>query len=312
MPEVIKIHNHEIHLGENKAIDLVIAKLPTHTKIDIPVYIYRAKEDGPVLLLTAGIHGDEINGIETVRQIIADKEIKLKRGTVICIPCVNIFGFLNKSRDLPDGRDLNRCFPGSKNGSLASRLAYAITEHILPVIDYGIDLHTAAIHRTNYPHIRCNFESEKDLAFAKAFGADFILNSDFREKSLRKVAYELGKPVIVLEAGEALRLRKYAVREGKKGIIRAMQYLDMIPQTEPMKESKILKDSSWVRAKNAGLFRTFVQPGAYVKKDDLLASLSDPFGQVETEVRAPQNGYVIGLTLLPVINAGDALIHLAE
>lgn len=307
----VVIAGHEIEPGEFKEIDINIARLPSHTQIDTPIYVSRSEADGPVLALTAGMHGDEINGMEIVRRILEEGLHKVKRGTIVCMPITNVYGFLNFSRDVPDGKDVNRSFPGSKNGSLASRVAYNLTHQIIPFIDYGIDFHTGGAMRTNYPQVRAMLNDAKNQELAEAFCAPFTIDSPFRPNSLRKEASKKGKNFIVYEAGESLRFDQYGIEEGIAGTLRLMKHLKMIDDApQPQEENRIIWSSSWVRAKHAGLFQPAIQCGQLVHKGNHVGTITDPFGEFKEKVKAPETGYVIGLNNSPVVNAGDALMHL--
>jgi uncharacterized protein len=308
---IIKIADQEIRPGEFKEIKINIARLPSHTIIDTPIYVSRGLEDGPVLALMAGMHGDEINGLEIVRRVLDGSLHQPKRGTVLCMPIVNVYGFLNFSRDVPDGKDVNRSFPGSKNGSLASRVAWHVTHDIIPHIDFGIDFHTGGAMRTNYPQVRAMLSNEKNLELAQAFNAPFTLDAPFRPSSLRKEASKKGKNIIVYEGGESLRFDQHAIEEGIAGTLRLMKHLNMIDWAPEAKaESKIIWSSTWVRAKHAGLFQSLVHSGQLVHKGEWIGTITDPFGEFKEKVLAPETAYVIGLNNIPVINAGDALMHL--
>jgi hypothetical protein len=307
----VKIAGKEIRPGEFKEININIARLPSHTQIETPIYVSRSKEDGPILALMAGMHGDEINGMEIVRRIIDGGLHQPKRGTVVCIPIINVYGFLNFSRDVPDGKDVNRSFPGSKSGSLASRVAYHITHEVIPFIDVGIDFHTGGAMRTNYPQVRAMLDDEKNLALATAFSAPFTLDSPFRPSSLRKEASKKGKNIIVYEAGESLRFDQQAIEEGIAGTLRLMKHLNMIDWApEPKEQNRIIWSTSWLRAKHAGLFQSTVACGQLVHKGEWVGTITDPFGEFKEQVIARETGYVIGLNNIPVVNAGDALMHL--
>lgn len=307
----VKIANHEIKPGEFKEIDINIARLPSHTQIDTPIYVSRGLEDGPVLALMAGMHGDEINGLEIVRRILDSDLHRPKRGTVVCMPIVNVYGFLNFSRDVPDGKDVNRSFPGSKNGSLASRVAYHLTHDIIPYIDYGVDFHTGGAMRTNYPQVRAVLANEKNVELADAFCAPFTLDAPFRPNSLRKEASKKGKNIIVYEGGESLRFDQQAIEEGIAGTLRLMKHLKMIDWApEPKEKNRVIWSTSWIRAKYAGLFQSTIQCGQLVHKGEWIGTITDPFGEFKQKVLATATAYVIGLNNSPVINAGDALVHL--
>ncbi len=307
----VVIAGHEIQPGEFKEIDINIARLPSHTQIDTPIYVSRSEEDGPVLALTAGMHGDEINGMEIVRRILEEGLHKVKRGTVVCMPITNVYGFLNFSRDVPDGKDVNRSFPGNKNGSLASRVAYNLTHQIIPFVDYGIDFHTGGAMRTNYPQVRAMLNNTRNQELAEAFCAPFTIDSPFRPNSLRKEASKKGKNFIVYEAGESLRFDQAGIEEGIAGTLRLMKHLKMIDEApKPKEENRIIWSSSWVRARHAGLFQPAIQCGQLVHKGDHVGTITDPFGEFKEKVKALETAYVIGLNNIPVVNAGDALMHL--
>lgn len=307
----LSIAGQEIRPGEFKEIDINIARLPSHTQIDTPIYVSRGLEDGPVLALMAGMHGDEINGMEIVRRILDARLNQPKRGTVICMPIVNIYGFLNYSRDVPDGKDINRAFPGSRNGSLASRVAYHLMKEVIPFIDYGIDFHTGGAMRANYPQVRAVLRDPRNMELALAFSAPFTIDSPFRPNSLRKEASRLGKNIIVYEGGESLRFDNHAIEEGIAGTLRFMKYLKMIDwASDPREQNRVIWNTSWVRARHAGLFQSNVACGQLVHKGEWVGTITDPFGEFKEQIVAPETGYVVGLNNIPVVNAGDALMHL--
>jgi uncharacterized protein len=305
------IAGQEIRPGEFKEIDINIARLPSHTVIDTPIYVSRGYEDGPVLALTAGMHGDEINGMEIVRRLLDSGLNQPKRGVTVCMPIVNVYGFLNYSREVPDGKDINRSFPGTKNGSLASRVAYHLMNEVIPFIDVGIDFHTGGAMRANYPQVRAVLSNEKNVELAKAFSAPFTIDSGFRPNSLRKEAARKGKNIIVYEGGESLRFDQHAIEEGVSGTLRLMKHLEMIDWApDPTEENKMIWSTTWIRSKNAGLFQSNVKCGQLVHKGEWVGTITDPFGEFKEQIRANETGYVIGLNNIPVINAGDALMHI--
>ena len=306
----VTIAGCEIHPGEFKTIDINVARLPSHTQIDTPIYVSRGQDDGPVLALMAGMHGDEINGMEIVRRILDGGLHRPRRGTVVCMPIVNIYGFLNYSREVPDGKDINRSFPGSRSGSLASRVAYNVMKNVVPFIDYGIDFHTGGAMRTNYPQVRAVLADKKNAELASAFGAPFTIDAPFRPNSLRKEAAKRKKNIIVYEGGESLRFDLHAIEEGIGGTLRLMKHLGMIDWAPDAKENnRIIWSSTWVRAKYAGLFQSNVQSGQLVHRGEWIGTITDPFGEFKENVVAPETSYIIGLNNIPVINAGDALVH---
>ncbi|MFN3800234.1 succinylglutamate desuccinylase/aspartoacylase family protein [Belliella pelovolcani] len=311
MKEMV-INGVRIRPGQTVNIEIAIARLPTHTLIDLPVFIKRAKEDGPVVLISGGVHGDEINGIVAVKRMLEEDEITPSKGTVILIPLVNVYGFLSNSRTFPDGRDLNRSFPGSKKGSLASQIAFILTNEIIPLIDYGIDMHTGGRMLSNYPQIRVDYKDKKGVELAKAFGTHFILNSPHIDKSFRKEAYKKKKSILVYEGGESMRLDDFAVEEAVAGTKRMLHYLGMLEAAPEKKDLTMIAESSWLRAKISGIFMTSVQLGDHVKKGQILARISDPYGQVKVPIKCTTNGFIVGLNNNPVVNAGDALVHIGK
>ena len=307
----VTIANHEIKAGEFREININIARLPSHTLIDTPIYVSRSMKDGPVLALIAGMHGDELNGMEIVRRILDQGLHKVKRGTVVCMPVINVYGFLNYSREVPDGKDVNRSFPGRRTGSLASRVAYYLMHEVIPFIDCGIDYHTGGAMRANYPQVRALLRDDKNMELADAFCAPFTIDAPFRPNSLRKEASRKGKNIIVYEGGESLRFDSSAIEEGVAGTLRLMKHLGMIDSApEPKEQNKVIWNTSWIRAKHAGLFQPSVQCGQLVTRGQWVGTITDPFGEFKEEVKAFETGYVIGLNNGPVINAGDALMQL--
>ncbi len=312
MPETIVINGKSIDRGEKVLTKLVISKLPSGTVIEIPIYVFRSVHDGPVVLLMAGMHGDEVNGTEIIRRMLSKKMLYPLKGTIIAVPILNIYGFLNFSREVPDGKDVNRSFPGNRDGSLASRVAHRFMKDVMPYVDYGVDFHTGGSSRTNYPQIRCVMSNSKNEELAKAFSAPFILNAPYRQGSLRKEASKLNKSILVYETGESLRFDEFGIREGMEGTLRLLHHLGMLASAPAaQEETKVCMKDIWLRAKNAGLFRSQIKIGDYVKKNQVIGSITDPYGEMEVRLNAPSNGYVIGLNNMPVVNQGDALLHIA-
>lgn len=308
-----EINNTCIKPGENKTISLNSYELPTKTNIEIPVHFFRSNNPGPVVLFSAGMHGDETNGIEILRKLITREELhQLKCGSLIIIPVINIVSFLFGSRDLPDGRDLNRCFPGNKKGSLGARIAYDLMKKIIPLIDFGVDFHTGGSKINNYPQLRCVYNFPENLSIAEKFSAPLIIDSVYRDGTFRKEAAKQGKPILVFEGGESLRFDYGAINEGINGCLRLMKAYEMIDSDVPPNPSvKIVKDS-WVRAKISGLFHFNKANGSYVDEGELIGVLCNPYGEIEEKILAPYSGYLIGVNNQPVVNVGDALIHLGS
>lgn len=313
----IVIAGTEIIPGSRQQLALPVAKLYTHTELSITIKTVRSKREGPTLFVSAAIHGDEINGVEIVRRLLQHRSLRSLRGTLVTIPVVNVHGFLNNSRYLPDGRDLNRSFPGSPKSSLAGRIAHSFFNEVVAHCDYGIDLHTGARHRGNLPQIRADLQDERTRAMAEAFGAPVILHAKTRDGSLREVANDQKIPILLYEAGEALRFDELAIRAGVSGIINVMRQIGMLPasRSKRAKPTPMITDQSfWIRATGSGVLRALVPLGAFVKKGDVIAVISDPIGDSsgDVEICASDTGIVIGRTFLPLIYEGDALFHIAR
>jgi predicted deacylase len=314
----ITIGDSTIAPGERRVVNLPITMLYTHTPVTLPVQVINGRRAGPCLFVSAAVHGDELNGVEIARRLLGRSALRAVRGTLIVLPVVNVFGFIQHSRYLPDRRDLNRSFPGSRRGSLAARLAHIVVEEIVSRCTHGIDLHTGAVHRTNLPQIRANLNDEETLTLAKAFGVPVLLNSDLRDGSLRQIADEYGVKMLLYEAGEALRLDELSIRAGVRGILRVMRSLGMLSprkaaQADP--EPYVANASVWERASASGMMRSYARLGAYVKRGERLGVISDPsdlFDRTEYEVRAQVSGLVIGKSNIPLVNEGDAVFHIAR
>lgn len=312
----ITILGEEIAPGKKRMLNLDIARLHTYSKIEIPVIVERGREDGPVLLFTAGIHGNELNGVEIVRELLARKFTKPEKGMVISIPTLNIFGFINQTREFPDGKDLNRYFPGSSKGSLAGIFAHHMMNEILPHVDYCIDFHTGGARRFNSSQIRISKDDGELLELAKVFNPRFIVYAGQREKSFRQAAAQAGKKVLLFEGGKTHDFNHRITRRGVYGSIKLMQHLGMRDFTRELENMNhyapavIIRQSTWLRAKQGGLFRFFIKDGAKVKKGDIVGTISDPYGKYEYKIKIPADGHIIGLNHAPVVYKGDALLHL--
>jgi predicted deacylase len=314
VPELV-IGGERIAAGERREVGLRVAPTYTHDDLSITVQVVRGRRPGPVLFISAAVHGDEINGVEIIRRLLQHKAVTRLHGTLLAIPIVNVHGFLNQSRYLPDGRDLNRCFPGSAKGSLAGRVAHTFAEEIVSKCTHGIDLHTGARHRSNFPQIRADLDQEGARGMTEAFGVPLALNSKLRDGSLRECAGDMGIPVILYEAGEALRFDEVYIRAGVKGIINVMRHIGMLRASRrkrPVQAPVFSDQTTWVRAPESGVLRTLVPLGAKVEKGQVIAVVADPMGSTETGVEASHAGVVIGRTNLPLVYSGDALFHIAR
>ncbi len=310
----ITIYGETIAPGERRTLSLPVADLYTQTTVTMPVQVINGKHAGPRLFVSAAIHGDELNGVEIIRRLLKSRRLHYLRGTLIAIPIVNSFGLIHHSRYLPDRRDLNRSFPGSEGGSLAARLANLFMSEVVAHCTHGIDLHTGAHYRANLPQIRANLSDPETERLAQAFGVPVLLNSVLRDGSLREAAAEYGIPMLLYEAGEALRFDEFCIRAGVRGIIAVMMALDMLnPRGQPKAAMPyIAHASTWVRAPQSGILRNLTALGQWVKKGDVLGMIADPFGASEIPVLASVSGIIIGRSNLPLVNEGEALFHLAR
>lgn len=300
--------------GERRLVNLPLSALSNQTPMSVPVSVIHGRREGPTLFVSGAIHGDEVTGVAICRRLLASKALAVGAGTLLTVPIVNAFGFISHSRYLPDRRDLNRSFPGSGRGSLAAQLANLFLTEIVAPSDYGIDLHSAAIHRSNLPQIRVDSGDEASLELAKAFGAPIIVHSSLRAGSLRAAAGEKGVPVIVYEGGEGLRVDELSVNVGMRGVLRVLAHLGMLRRLRERDaaEPVVSTSSRWVRAEESGLFRPFLDIGDHVKAGDRIGLIADPYGEREIEIRASCSGMIIGRANIPAVNQGDALFHIAE
>lgn len=316
-----EIGGQQIPAGARALVDLPVSKLSNHTPITLPVHVVHGSEDGQTMFVSAAVHGDELNGVEIIRRVLHFVDPASLSGTLLCVPVVNAYGFIGRSRYLPDRRDLNRSFPGSPTGSLAARLANILLGEVIRRSHFGVDLHTAAVHRVNLPQIRADFAARpRCRELAEAFGAQVVLASPERDGSLRAAATQAEVDVVVYEGGEGLRFDEFAIKAGVEGIGRMMAARGLIelpgshielPAGELRRGPVFADASKWVRAPDGGVFRGARRIGQAVSEGDLLGWVANPYDDTEMEVRAPVRGIIIGATTLPIVNMGDALFHIA-
>ena len=313
--DILEILGEKVGLGESATVTFEVAKLHTRNTLDVPIIIERSKKAGPTVLITAGIHGDEINGVEIVRQIIAKGINKPKKGTIICVPVINVFGFLNMDRLFPDGRDLNRSFPGSANGSLASRVAHFVIKEIIPHVDFVMDFHTGGADRFNAAQVRIVKDGRKLKKLAQIFGAPFILYSKHLNKSFRSTCYKLGIPVLLFEGGKSFNIDNTITNTGVNGVKRVLNHLDMLSTkfkvSQPKKSIVFISESKWIRAKYSGMFNAAIKINSYVTKDEVIGHITDPYGSFNHFVKAPNDGYIFNINESPIIYQGDAIFHIS-
>jgi len=307
------IANTEILRGSRVTINLELPKL-YNTPTNLPIRIIRGKKDGPIVFVSAAIHGDELNGIEIIRRLRKLNILSKLKGTLILVPIVNVYGIMNLSRYLPDRRDLNRSFPGSIKGSLASRVAKTFFDEIVSRCDLGIDLHTASIHKSNLPQVRTNIDDEYTFNLARAFEAPVVLHSELRDGSLRSVAQDSGIPILLYEAGEALRFDEGCIRVGVKGIVNVLREMNMLPANnkKTSKVSIVTRNSNWIRTNESGMLRTIKALGDLVKKDEIIAFIDEPLGDDSFPISSPFDGVIIGKSEIPLVQEGDAIFHIGK
>lgn len=314
MRDDFELSGQVVKAGERRTIDIPLSRLADHTLMNLTTHVVHGKKDGPVMFVSAAIHGDEIIGVEITRRVASLKAMHRLCGTLILVPVVNTYGFIGLSRYLPDRRDLNRTFPGSDKGSLASQLAHTFMTQIVARAQYGLDLHSGAVHRENLPQVRADLDDPDVLALAEAFGASIMLNANLRDGSLRAAAKDLGCKILLFEAGEALRFDEVAIRVGVNGILGVLRHVGMLPPAKASRRIEpVRSDSShWLRAPIGGIMRAKKKLGDRVKKGEVVGLVSDPLGSGEEAVNARASGIVIGRTNLPVVNSGDGLFHVAQ
>jgi predicted deacylase len=299
--------------GERARIEIPLAEVPaTQLVMPMPIEVVNGTRTGPAIWISAVVHGDELNGVEIVRQVLGKIDVTDLRGTVIAVPIVNMFGFVLGSRYLPDRRDLNRSFPGSLKGSLAARLAHTFMSEVVAHCSHGIDLHTGSDHRRNLPQIRADLQDPEARQCALAFAAPVTIDAHTRDGSMRDAATRRGKHVLMYEGGEPQRFNRDAVSMGVRGVLSVLSHLDMIDaDPNQRRETVIAVGSQWLRARSSGLARLKVDLGEQVEKGQRLAYISDAFGADSRPIVAPKAGIIIGRAGNPVVRRGDALIHLA-
>ncbi|PRX37605.1 hypothetical protein SAMN05216257_101630 [Meinhardsimonia xiamenensis] len=312
--DAFEINGTSVAPGTRRTVEIPVGVLSDHTPVTMSVHVVHGRKPGPVIFVSAAIHGDEVIGVEIVRRLLNTRALRSLSGTLLVVPIVNTFGFHNRSRYLPDRRDLNRSFPGSPRGSMAARLAHRFMNEVVLRSSFGIDLHSAAIHRTNMPQLRITPDNDRLEELARAFAAPVLLHSNVREGSLRAAAAEAGVGILLYEAGEGLRFDEDSARFGVAGILRVMQALEMLPARLVPKAkapSVVCRRSVWHRAPMGGLFRARQAHGGVVKEGEILGVIADPLGETEATIRAAGDGIVIGRTTMPVVYEGEALVHVA-
>jgi len=312
MRDPFTIAGESIEAGATRRLELPVARLITQTQLHLPVIVVHGMEPGPVAWLSAAIHGDELNGTEIIRRVLAEIDPASFRGTLLAVPVVNVFGFLNQSRYLPDRRDLNRSFPGRSRGNLASRLAHLFTTEIVERAEFGIDLHTGSNQRTNLPQIRCDTEDERTRALAEAFAAPLTVHSRGARGTLRRAAARLGKPILLYEGGEPNRFDSFAIDYGIRGVVGVLRRAGMMPGTsEDVRPTTIVTETRWVRATRSGIVHLHVWLGDHVERRQQIGTLRGAYGERVGFLVAPRAGVVLGAATNPLVHQGEAVVHIA-
>lgn len=303
----------KIPAGESRDVDLIVSESYSSMNVKIQLHIQRALKNGPVVFITAALHGDEINGTGAIHQLVQDENFKLIKGGVILVPVLNLPAFERHSRYLPDRRDLNRSFPGSLDGSLASRMANTIFNEIIPRCNYGIDLHTASIRRTNYPTIRGDLTDPKVRMLAESFGSEIIINSKGPKGSFRREACIAGCPTIVMEGGEVWKVEPGIVETTVRGIKNVFRKLGMLDCPEESPDYQVIIDKSkWIRADRGGFLNFHIKPGDIIEKGQALATSTTLLGREQSTLYSPFNSVVMGMTSLPAISPGEPICNLGK
>ena len=299
--------------GRKAKLELPIARLMSGTPVALPVIVLHGREEGPTVWLSAAVHGDELSGVEIIRQVLAGLDPKSMSGTVLAVPVVNVHGFNTGDRYLPDRRDLNRSFPGSPRGSLAARIAHLLMTEVVGRCTLGIDFHTGSDRRTNLPQIRADLDDPGTLEFARTFAAPIAIHSRLRDGSLRQAATDAGATVLVYEGGEASRFDPAAISVGTAGTRRVFAELGIVPDGGPPPAETVLsRKTRWVRAHRSGILHLDTDLGARVDEGELIATIHDPFGKRLSRLTARAGGVVVGSTQAALVNQGDAVVHIAE
>lgn len=313
-PTVAEWNGMDVKPGTQKRLRLEVGESYTGLTVRLPLLVWRAPNPGPTVFISSSVHGDEINGTGTIRALMDEEaDLHLERGALVLLPVVNIMGFERHTRYMPDRRDLNRAFPGSETGSLTARLAHLLATEIIPRCDYGIDLHTAAVRRTNFPNVRADMNDPDCAELAKAFGCSVIVDGGGPEGSFRRCATSMGCPTIILEAGEVWKVERMYLETALRGIKNCLAHLEMIPdEREPGPDPWVVKSTHWVRAGAGGFLQFHVSPGEFVEKDQVIATNAGLLGREQEQILSPRTGVVIGMTTMPAVSPGDPIAHIAQ
>jgi hypothetical protein len=296
--------------GETRNVKLAVGESYSGMTVRIPIQIRRAVEAGPTVFITAALHGDEINGTGAIRQMIQDDQFQLIRGSVIFVPVMNLLAFDRHSRYLPDRRDLNRCFPGAKGGSLAARLAHQIFHEIVLRSDYGIDLHTASVRKTNYPNVRGDLGNPAVARIARAFGSEIVVSGKGPAGAFRREACRAGCPTIIMEGGEVWKVEPTIVESAVRGVKNVLRELEMLAGEPEFPENQIvIEKTRWIRAERGGFLQFHVMPGQVVEADQPLATNTNLLGRERSSLHAPFDGVIIGMTTLPAVSPGEPVCN---
>jgi len=312
-PSAIVVAGTMVSPGERREVSVPIGRLVTGELMTLPIMVVHGNEPGPTVWINGAIHGDEVGGVEIITRVLRWLQPATLHGTVLAVPVVNVHGFVTGDRYLPDRRDLNRSFPGSPSGSLAAQVAHLFMTEIVARASIGLDLHTGSDHRTNLPQIRADLDDPTTRLLAEVFGAPVMIHAKTRDGSLRHAATKTGATVLLYEAGEASRFDEEAIVTGVTGVLRVFAALGLVePVAGGAAPSRVARTTTWVRARRSGILHLGVEPGDYVTRRQQLATIDDTFGNRLAVVRSSIDGLVVGATRHPLVNRGDAMVHLAD
>jgi hypothetical protein len=306
----VQLLGKRISPGDKRRLFLRSSESFTGSDSELPVLVTRGATPGPTVCLIAGVHGDELNGIEIVRKVVEGLTPRRISGMVIAVPVANLHGFRRSSRYLPDRRDLNRFFPGSPTGSAASRIAYSLWNEVIRHCTSLIDLHTGSFHRTNLPQLRIDMTDPRSFALARGFASALIIHDPGQDGTLRRAARLAGIGAITYEAGEPLRFQESEIARGVEGVRNVFAALGMSDDAPVEATPRVYQRTRWVRVDDGGIFFTRRKLGERVEAGELLGTVTDPVTNESKQVEAPVRGRIIGMALPQVVIPGYAAFHL--
>ena len=309
------ICNEFIQPGEKANLALQMPDLYSCAPLYMPIKVIHGKNAGPCLLVFSTIDGNEMNGLEIVNRLIESLDGNSINGTIIAVPVMNIYGLTHFPKTMPSGNDLSECFPGKPDGNFGERIAHIFTHELIKKADYCIELDTGALNHNILPQVYCNFDNQKTKQLAKAFQAPVITNVSIEGNNFRQTTESLNIPLLVYQAGEAMRFDENAITLGVNGTINIMRSIDLLPKEEPIAEFSPVfsQDEGWIVSHRFGILRTYVELGQTIKKGEKLGTISDPFSADKGEhVKAPKEGIIVGINTTPLIHEGLSIFKIAS